>query len=95
LAGLWDRWEKGEEPVESCTLITTEANGVVGPVHNRMPVILEPQTYARWLDPSEQPADTLKALLRPLPDDWLAAHPVGKLVNNPRNETPRCIEPAG
>jgi len=39
-AGLWERWERGEEPVESCTLITTEANGVVGPVHNRMPVIL-------------------------------------------------------
>jgi putative SOS response-associated peptidase YedK len=93
LAGLWDRWEKGEEPVESCTLITTEANGIVEPVHDRMPVILEPHDYQRWLDPAEQRAEVLKALLRPLPDDWLVAHPVGKLVNNPRNETPRCIEP--
>ena len=92
-AGLWERWEKGDEPVESCTLITCEANGVVGAVHNRMPVILKPEDYARWLDPEEQRAEALVWLLAPLPDDWLAAHPVGKLVNNPRNEDPRCIKP--
>ena len=92
-AGLWDKWEKGEEPVESCTLITTEANGVVGPVHDRMPVILKPEDYARWLDPDEQRPEALKPLLVPLPDDWMDAHPVSKLVNNPRNESPRCIEP--
>ena len=91
-AGLWERWEKGDEPVESCTLITCEANGVVGPVHNRMPVILKPEGYARWLDPEEQRSEDLVRLLAPLPDDWLSAHPVGKLVNNPRNEDPRCIE---
>jgi putative SOS response-associated peptidase YedK len=91
-AGLWERWEKGEEPIESCTLITTEANGVVGPVHDRMPVILEPQDFARWLDP-ETEAHVLKAMLTPLPDDWMIAHPVSKLVNNPRNESPRCVEP--
>jgi putative SOS response-associated peptidase YedK len=94
-AGLWERWEKGEEPVESCTLITTEANGVVGPVHNRMPVILDPSSFERWLDPNEQRAEALKAMLVPLPDDWMTAHPVSKLVNNPRNEGPRCVEPAG
>jgi putative SOS response-associated peptidase YedK len=87
-AGLWERWEKGEEPVESCTLITTEANGVVGRVHNRMPVILEPDDYDRWLDPNEQDA---KELLRPLPDDALISYAVSKLVNNPRNERPECI----
>ncbi len=91
-AGLWERWEKGDEPVESCTLITCEANGVVGPVHNRMPVILKLEDYARWLDPKEQRSEALLQLLAPLPDDWLSAHPVGKLVNNPRNEDPRCIE---
>jgi putative SOS response-associated peptidase YedK len=92
-AGLWERWEKGEEPVESCTLITTEANGVVSPVHDRMPVILAPESFTSWLDPNEQRAEVLQALLVPLPDDWLTAHSVSKLVNNPRNETPRCIEP--
>jgi putative SOS response-associated peptidase YedK len=92
-AGLWERWEKGEEPIESCTLITTDANAVVEPVHDRMPVILDSESFDRWLDPNEQRAEVLKALLQPLPDDWLTAHPVSKLVNNPRKETPRCIEP--
>jgi putative SOS response-associated peptidase YedK len=94
-AGLWERWEKGEEPVESCTLITTDANGVVGPVHDRMPVILDPDRFAQWLDPNEQRAEALKAMLVPLPDEWMTAHPVSKLVNNPRYEGPRCVEPAG
>jgi putative SOS response-associated peptidase YedK len=94
-AGLWERWEKGEEPVESCTLITTEANGVVGPVHHRMPVMLDPSSFERWLDPNEQRAEALKVMLVPLPDEWMTAHAVSKLVNNPRNEGPRCVEPAG
>ena len=93
-AGLWERWEKGEEPVESCTLITTEANGVVGPVHDRMPVILKPADYARWLDPEERRPAALAGLLAPIPEDRLVAHPVSKRVNNPRNEGPRCIEPS-
>jgi putative SOS response-associated peptidase YedK len=92
-AGLWERWEKGEEPVESCTLITTEASGVVGQVHGRMPVILKPENYAGWLDPEEQRPAALAELLAPLPEDWMAFHPVSKLVNNPRNESPRCVEP--
>src|SRR5690348_6282072 len=70
-AALWERWEKGEEPVESCTLITTEANGVVGMVHDRMPVILDPGSFARRLDPNEQRAEALKAMLVPLPDEWM------------------------
>ena len=90
-AGLWERWQQGEEPVESCTLITTEADGVVGPVHDRMPVILDSEHFARWLDP-ERGVTALKAMLAPLPDDWLTAHPVSRLVNNPRNEGPKCIE---
>ncbi len=93
-AGLWERWEKGEDPVESCTLITTEANGVVGQVHNRMPVILMPEDFDGWLDLEEQRADKLKELLRPLPDDYMAGHAVSRLVNNPRNERPECVLPA-
>jgi len=61
-------------------------------VHDRMPVILKPEDYARWLDPEQQRTEALGRLLAPLPDDWLSAHPVGRLVNNPRNEDPRCIE---
>jgi putative SOS response-associated peptidase YedK len=92
-AGLWERWEKGDEPVESCTLITTDANGVVGQIHDRMPVILMPDDYDRWLDPKEQDATKLKELLRPLGDDFLISHPVSKVVNNPRNERPECVHP--
>jgi putative SOS response-associated peptidase YedK len=93
-AGLWERWEKGEEPIETCTLITTDANAVVGQVHNRMPVILSPGSFDTWLDPNEQRAEVLQALLVPLPDDSLTTYPVSKLVNNPRNQGPQCIVPA-
>jgi putative SOS response-associated peptidase YedK len=56
------------------------------------PPYLDPDRFAQWLDPNEDRAQALKALLVPLPDDWLMAHPVTKLVNNPRNEGPQCIE---
>ena len=73
--------------------ITILANGVVKPVHNRMPVLFDPESFDRWLDPNEQRVEVLQAMLVPLPDDWLIARPVSKLVNNPKNEGPRCIEP--
>jgi len=92
-AGLWERWEKGEAPVESCTLITTEANGVVGKIHDRMPVIVMPENFNSWLDPQEQRPDRVKELLRPLADDLMVSHAVSKLVNNPRNERPECVRP--
>src|SRR5258707_11638201 len=56
-AGLWERWEKGETPVESCTIITMDANGFMQPLHNRMPVILGPADYARgWTRQFSNPA---------------------------------------
>jgi putative SOS response-associated peptidase YedK len=93
-AGLWERWSKGAEPVESCALLTTEANELVAPVHGRMPLILPPEDYARWLDPGAA-VPALQSLLRPYPADAMAAHPVSRLVNDPRIDDPRCIEPAG
>jgi putative SOS response-associated peptidase YedK len=53
-AGLWEVWSKGEEPVESCTILTTEANDLMRPLHDRMPVILDAKDYDRWLDPAQQ-----------------------------------------
>jgi putative SOS response-associated peptidase YedK len=94
-AGLWERWEKGDEPIESCTLLTTEANAVVDPVHDRMPVVLDPGDYRRWLDPRVDRPDELQPLLRPYPAAQMVAHPVGLLVNDPRRDEPRCIEPPG
>jgi putative SOS response-associated peptidase YedK len=92
LAGLWERWEKaGEEPLETCTIITTTANAVTRPIHDRMPVVLEPKDFDDWLDPAT-PRETLEGLLRPLPDDRLEAYPVSERVNSPAEDDPVCIE---
>lgn len=94
LAGLWDRWEKGEgEPIESFTILTTEPNEVVAPVHQRMPVILDHAGMATWLDPGIEEADRLTPLLGPFPAKGMEGYPVSTYVNSPGNDTPRCIEP--
>lgn len=92
-AGLWERWDdRGKaEPVESCTIITTLANGTLRPLHERMPVILSPQAWDRWLDPGVG-EDELSSLLRPAPDDLLSAHPVSRRVNSPANDGPELVE---
>ena len=93
-AGLWESWEGPDHSaVESCTLLTTEANDLVRTIHDRMPVIVAPADYARWFDPAT-PRTELSALLGPYPSDSMTAWPVSTLVNSPGNEDPRCIEPA-
>jgi putative SOS response-associated peptidase YedK len=91
-AGLWEVWTRGEQPLESCTIITTDANEAVGTIHDRMPVILPPEDYDRWLDPSSEPKE-LTELLVPYQRDDLAARAVSRTVNSPRHDTPECIEP--
>jgi len=93
-AGLWERWSKGEKPIESCTLLTTEANDVVSLVHDRMPIILELKNYGGWLDPQRQRLEDVSAILRPFPAERMVAYPVGRWVNDPRHDDPRCVEPA-
>jgi putative SOS response-associated peptidase YedK len=93
-AGLWEHWTPAEgEPLETCTIITTEPNDLMAPIHNRMPVILAPTAYDQWLDPNFQQAESLKALLRPYTSEELTAYPVSTLVNNPRHDVPQCLEP--
>ncbi|MEO6308774.1 MAG: SOS response-associated peptidase [Nitrospiraceae bacterium] len=93
-AGLWEHWSPNDgEPIESCTIITTEPNELMQPIHNRMPVILAPSSYDQWLDPAFQNIETLNGLLRPYPSEELTAHPVSTLVNNPRHDAPQCLEP--
>jgi putative SOS response-associated peptidase YedK len=95
LAGLWERWqEPGGEPIDSCTIITTQANELMRPLHDRMPVILDPDSYDDWLDPRSRDIDALRALLVPYPDEGLIATPVSSYVNNARNEGPKCLAPA-
>lgn len=94
-AGLWESWQPADgEAVRSCTVITTEANAVLAPIHDRMPVILAPEHYARWLDPQPVAAQQLQPLLVPYPAGEMEAFAVSRLVNNPGNDTPACIEPA-
>ena len=93
-SGLWDQWKPTEgEPLETCTILTTEPNELLAPIHNRMPVILAPTAYDQWLNPTFQRAESLKALLRPYSSEELTAYPVSTLVNNPRNDVRQCLEP--
>jgi putative SOS response-associated peptidase YedK len=94
-AGLWERWHGPEGDVESCTLITTDANEVVRPVHNRMPVILDRNAYGNWLDPNVNDKQTLQALLQPFDPSVMIAQAVSLHVNNARNDDPGCLLPAG
>jgi putative SOS response-associated peptidase YedK len=92
-AGLWEHWEdvNGEE-IESCTLLTTEANELMHPIHNRMPVILDPKNYDLWLDPDVKKPELLQPLLHPYASGEMATHPVSKTVNKPSNDSAECIE---
>jgi len=92
-AGLWDEWHDPEgEVIESCAVLTTDANELMRPIHNRMPVILPREEYGQWLDPSLQDQEALQRLLRPFPPEGMAAYPVSTFVNAPRNEGPQCVE---
>jgi putative SOS response-associated peptidase YedK len=92
-AGLWETWRNGQE-IRSCTIITTEANEVVGEVHNRMPVIVHPEDYELWLAPDFEEKEALSSLLRPYPKRAMETYPVSRRINSPANNAPDCIEPA-
>jgi putative SOS response-associated peptidase YedK len=91
-AGLWEHWQDttGEE-IESCTLLTTEANDLMHPIHNRMPVILEPKNYDLWLDSEATKPELLQPLLHPYPPEEMTAYPVSTAVNKPANDNAECI----
>ncbi len=94
LAGLWDVWEGPDHAsLESSTLLTTEANDLVRPIHDRMPVILRPEAYATWLDPTIEDARQLAPLLVPFPSEPMEAYAVATFVNSPTNEGSQCIAP--
>ena len=93
-AGLWESWGRGGEgEIRTCTILTTAANAVVGEIHERMPVIVAPDAYDVWLDPSSE-RDELTGLLAPYPEDEMEAYPVNRFVNSPSNNDSRCVEPA-
>lgn len=92
--GLWDHWVSptGAE-IESCTIITTEPNDLVRPVHDRMPVIIPGASYEEWLDPDNHDGEVLGTLLAPYPPDEMEAYPVSQYVNSPAHEDAQCIQP--
>jgi putative SOS response-associated peptidase YedK len=92
-AGLWETWRRpDEEPLETCTLLTTAANDLVRPIHERMPAILPPTAYQAWLDTGVAEPTALAPLLAPFPSGEMQAQAVGNFVNSPAHDSPRCIE---
>lgn len=95
-AGLYEHWKgDGDQVVNSFTIITTESNNKLAPIHDRMPAILLDQEIDLWLDPSNQDTDSLRDLVRPNPSDDIAFYKVSTAVNNARNQGPSLIEPEG
>ena len=94
-AGLWASRRDPDtgERLTSCTIVTTDPNPLVEPIHDRMPVILPPETWDLWLDPDADDRDALLGLLRPAAPDVMTQYRVSTLVNSVRNNTPECIEP--
>ena len=93
-AGLWEDWHSPDgSSIKSCTIITTQPNDLMAPIHNRMPVILPPNTYAQWLAPSPAQASDLLPLLVSYPADEMVAYPVSTLVNSPANDLPEVLQP--
>ena len=94
-AGLWEEWidKTSGEILETCAIITTSANEVLKPVHERMPVILKAEDYDLWLDPKTNDADRLQNLLAPFPPEEMAAHAVSTAINYPESDSPELIKP--
>jgi putative SOS response-associated peptidase YedK len=93
-AGLWDVWRKPDgKKVESFTIITTEPNDLIQPIHNRMPVILRPEDEGTWLDTSRTSFAKARSLLKPYPAELMHAHDVSPIVNSAKYDGPECIQP--
>jgi len=97
MAGLWERWESSEtgEVIESCAILTTRPNSVVGELHDRMPVVIAPESYALWIDPQVKSQEELVPLMVPYPEENTVIQRVSKEVNNPANDGPSVIQPSG
>ncbi len=95
MAGLWETWIESPDqpPLESCAIITTEAQGAIAKLHHRVPVIIPRAHYARWIDPSLRDTAAVQDLLRAPADAELTAHPVSKRVNNARNDGAELTAP--
>jgi len=89
-AGIWDQWRNAESSITSCAIITTAANELIEALHDRMPSILQPDSYDVWLDPKTDPA-VLKKMLAPFPSSKMRSHPVSSAVNYPENDSAELL----
>lgn len=96
VAGLYEYWpgKDGAEPIESYTIITTDANEMMAELHDRMPVILHEKVYDAWLGQKNENTEALQKLLKPYPAEEMRAYPISLHVNNVKNDRPQLIEPA-
>ena len=92
-AGIWEKWEREGQTLETCSIIVTQANALMSPIHDRMPVILSQDYFDAWMNPKELSPHRLKSLLVPFPSDRMKAYPISALVNSPRNDHRELIEP--
>lgn len=90
-AGLWDRWNQDGEMIQSCTIITTEANELMKDIHDRMPVILTKESQKVWLDRSLQDEKQLKSLLVRFAPTLMEANTISELVNSPKNDGAKIL----
>ena len=91
-AGLSEHWHRGDEVIDSCAIIATDANELMEGIHDRMPVILSVDDYGLWLEPDSHGQGKLLEMLKPYPAEDMEAYPISTVVNNPRNEVKECIE---
>jgi putative SOS response-associated peptidase YedK len=93
-AALWDRWRDASgKPLESCSILTTAANAVTLPIHDRMPVILDPDDYDLWLDPGMRDIQAATDLLKPYNPGHMSRYPVSTRINSAANDDPECSAP--
>lgn len=91
-AGLYEHWKSPDgKMLDTCAIITTSANSLMKPIHDRMPAILDHKAFGAWLDPGADDPQKLIGLLRPFDPDQLESYRVGPLVNSPKNDSPECI----
>lgn len=94
IAALWDHWGSPDgSSIESCALLTTRANRDMHPIHHRMPVIISPKDFDRWLDPSLQKPNSVGDLLQPPPNGTFHHHPISERINHPQNDDPTLLTP--
>jgi putative SOS response-associated peptidase YedK len=97
---LWEIWrdESVTDPdapdawVRSCVIVTTRANALLQPIHDRMPVVLDDALWDQWLDPATDDVATLESMLVPAPDEWFEVYPVSPRVNTPDNNDAELVQ---